>query len=121
MAASLPRSEISWLIPLGENMLRKMVGNLLYPVRVLAGRFVLPPQLTEENYVGNNGCVHTAASFATWNQIEGDYLEFGVAEGNSFIAAYQAMTRERRRHAALGFDSPEYRRWKENPPRFFPL
>ena len=85
----------------------------------MAGKFVLPPKLTEENYVGTNGCVHTAASFVTWNQIEGDYLEFGVAEGASFSAAFRALSRERRHHATMGYDSPEYRKWLAAEPRFF--
>ena len=100
-------------------MLRKMFGDFIRPIRILAGRFVLPPKLTEENYVGNNGCIHTASSFITWNQIEGDYLEFGVAEGNSFVAAYRAITRERNQHASMGYEGSEYRRWLESKPRFF--
>ncbi|MDX2034333.1 MAG: TylF/MycF/NovP-related O-methyltransferase [Blastocatellia bacterium] len=100
-------------------MFRKLIGDVLRPVRVLAGKFVLPPKLTEENYVGTNGCVHTAASFVTWNQVAGDYLEFGVAEGQSFAAAFRAITRERRIHAGMGYDGPEYRQWLAAEPRFF--
>lgn len=99
-------------------MLKTLLENFLRPLRVMAGRFVLPPQLTERNYVGTNGCVHTAASFITWNQIEGDYLEFGVAEGNSFAAAYRSIMRERREHAAMGYQGQDYQRWLDNPPRF---
>ena len=32
--------------------------------------------------------ISSAAEFVVFNQIEGDYLEFGVQEGNSFTQAY---------------------------------
>lgn len=79
----------------------------------------LPPQPPVPNYTGPHGCLRAAASFVAWNQVEGDYLEFGVAAGDSFIAAFLALESERREHAALGFDSPEYNRWKHDPPRYF--
>jgi hypothetical protein len=70
------------------------------------------------SYIGRHGCLNAAMSFVTWNQVEGDYLEFGVWKGDSFTAAYHALHYNRRRHLTLGYDSPEYRRWKDNPPRF---
>lgn len=66
----------------------------------------LPP-----NYIGAHGCIHTAASFAAWNQIGGDYLEFGVWEGRSFAAAYHEILAQRSRHLRKGYSSPEYDEW----------
>jgi len=90
--------------------------GLLRSLRSRARRIVslLNPSLT-----GRHGCIHTGASFVTWNQIEGDYLEFGVYRGESLAEAYHSLDRNRRDHAANGFDSPEYTRWQAAPPRFF--
>lgn len=79
---------------------------------------LLPPPETV-NFTGLHGCLRAGASFVTWNQIEGDYLEFGVAGGESFVAAARALIAGRAMHAELGFDSPDYERWKDSPPRFF--
>lgn len=96
-------------------MLKDFLRKVLLPIRRLAGKFILPPGGT---YIGRHGCIHAASSFITWNQIEGDYLEFGVWEGASFIAAYHAVRDQRRRHFTYGYDTADYRRWKDNPPRF---
>lgn len=95
-----------------------MLRRLIYDkgirfLRERAGRLVFT------KYVGQDGCINAAMSFATWNQVEGDYLEFGVWQGKSFAAAYHALMYNRRRHFAKSYDSPEYRRWKEASPRFF--
>ena len=71
------------------------------------------------NYVGDNGCIRAAASFAAWNQIPGDYLEFGVWRGYSFTTAYHEITQQRRNHLRLGYTSLEYDAWKASNPRFF--
>jgi hypothetical protein len=89
-------------------MLRAFVRKLIRPVR----------DSTTDNYVGRHGCLHAAASFIAWNQVEGDYLEFGVYRGDSFAEAYRAITREREQHRSYGYDGPEYRRWLEHAPRF---
>lgn len=100
-------------------MLGPFLRKMIRPLRVMAGRFVLPPEWAAENYVGAHGCLHTAAAFVTWNQVEGNYLEFGVYRGDSFAAAYHSISGNRARHLARGFDDADYRRWKDNPPRFF--
>ncbi len=97
-------------------MLKEALKRVLLPLRHLAGEFVILPGA---NYIGNHGCINAASSFITWNQIEGDYLEFGVWEGESFVAAYRAIMEQRRRHLSYGYDTPEYRRWIATPPRFF--
>jgi O-methyltransferase len=71
------------------------------------------------NYIGDNGCLRAAASFVAWNQVEGDYLEFGVWRGYSFVAAYHEILRQRAAHRRFGFESPEYARWQAARPRFF--
>ncbi len=93
-------------------MLRQILTVMARAFPSLAGK------LLYSNYIGRHGCLNTAMSFVTWNQVEGDYLEFGVWEGSSFEAAYHALHYNRRRHLAYGYDTPEYRRWKEHPPRF---
>jgi hypothetical protein len=90
--------------------------GLLRALRLLARRMV---GLETRILTGKHGCIRTGAAFVTWNQIEGDYLEFGVYQGESLTEAYRALDRGRREHAAYGFDSPEYRRWQASPPRFF--
>lgn len=87
---------------------------LIWAHQSFLGFLRLPPQ-----YVGNHGCIRTAASHIAYNQIEGDYFEFGVYQGSSFVAAYHEIMRKRREHGQLGYDSPEYNQWKANMPRFF--
>ena len=75
----------------------------------------------QTNYTGAHGCIRTGASFAAWNQIEGDYLEFGVFRGDSLAAAFLAMESERQqviRHAESATDD-DYQRWQKSPPRYF--
>ena len=53
-----------------------------------------------------------------WNQVPGDYLEFGVYRGTSFAEAYRAIWANRekvRQH--IGGD--EIQKWYDNKPRFF--
>ena len=89
---------------------------MIGPLRRLVRRVVLS---AEDSYTGEHGCIYTGASFVTWNQVEGDYLEFGVYRGESLVAAYRSLGKNRREHIASGFDSAEYQRWRESPPRFF--
>lgn len=84
----------------------------------MAGRFAIP---AEVNYTGPHGCLKTGASFVSWNQVEGDYLEFGVFRGDSLAAAYHALESERAQviaHSA-GASDDEFKRWAQHPPRMF--
>lgn len=93
---------------------------MLHPLRVALGKFAILPEPENGNYIGEHGCIHTAASFITWNQVEGDYLEFGVYRGDSFARAYTAILGHRERHARLMPNAtPEYRAWQARRPRFF--
>jgi len=75
---------------------------------------MIPP-----NYVGDNGCIRAGASFIAANQIEGDYLEFGVWRGYSFVPAFHSVTQSRLDHFQLGYASDKYNSWKNSPPHFY--
>lgn len=96
--------------------MKRLIKKLIHPLRVLAGRFVIP----ERSFVGSHGCLQTAASFAAWNQVEGDYLEFGVFRGASFVAAFHAIERSRKTVSRAASDSSaELSRWLADRPRYF--
>jgi O-methyltransferase len=95
--------------------MRSLIKRVLKPVRELAGHFVLD----NSNYIGGNGCIHTAASFIAWNQVEGDYLEFGVFRGGSFSAAFLAIERQRRIVTAEMPKSAAFVQWLAAKPRYF--
>lgn len=95
--------------------MRETIKRLLLPLRRLMGRFALD----ENNYTGAHGCIHTAASFIAWNQVEGDYLEFGVFRGESFADAFRAIERNRRVVARSVSRSEAFTAWLEREPRYF--
>jgi len=102
--------------------MKSVLAKALHPLRVMAGRFAIS---TETNYTGAHGCLKTGASFVSWNQVEGDYLEFGVFRGDSLAAAYHALEKERALVIAhstgtssQGADE-EFKRWAQTPPRMF--
>jgi O-methyltransferase len=101
----------------GLLMLGSMIRRALRPLRLAAGRFVVLPD--KENYTGEHGCLHAAASFAAWNQIEGDYLEFGVYEGDSFATAYRTILNQRRHQSSFVHRPSESLGAKQPRPRFF--
>ena len=72
--------------------MRQLTKRLMQPLRLAAGWFALDPN----SYVGTDGGIRTGASFIAWNQVEGDYLEFGVFEGASFTEAFRSVERQRR-------------------------
>ncbi len=102
-------------------MPKKLIHKLLHPVRLAARRFVMLPPV-EKSYTGEHGCIRTAAQFVTWNQVPGDYCEFGVYKGDTFAVAYHTLCGLRERHRHQGFlgesNSPEYLRWQQEKPRF---
>lgn len=95
--------------------MRDLAKRLMLPLRRLAGRFVL----SDDSYTGTHGCIHTAASFIAWNQIEGDYLEFGVFRGESFSAAFRAIERNRRIVSRAVPRTESFNRWLSEKPRYF--
>jgi hypothetical protein len=77
----------------------KILKQLLHPLRNVLGRFAISPW--EERVAAleakvyelqlNNTIVYKAASFIAADKIEGDYLEFGVFRGGSFVTAYISL------------------------------
>lgn len=102
--------------------MKSLVKSLLHPLRTAAGRFVIPPEPRHLQFLGDYGCIRCAASHIAWNQVWGDYLEFGVAKGHSFAEAYHALTWWRASQYASSPQShgnPEYEAWRAAPPRLF--
>lgn len=89
---------------------------ILNPLRRLAWRMLGPPP-QGQSYVGQHGCVRCAASFLAWNQIDGDYLEFGTWEGGSFIEAYRSIWRARSDVKSF-IRTEEIESWYQKRPRF---
>jgi O-methyltransferase len=92
--------------------------SLIQKIRRLAWRILGLDTLGAQKYIGAHGCLWCSASFTAWNQVPGDYLEFGVFKGVSFIEAYRAVwaSRESVRQHIGGQD---IQRWYDNRPRFF--
>jgi hypothetical protein len=66
--------------------------SVLHPIRRAAGRFVVSQQPL------NSSIIWKAAQITSAELVEGDYLEFGVFRGDSFIQAFktiEAVYRER--------------------------
>lgn len=97
----------------GSKIRKKIVAQ----VRRIAWRVLGPVSGQSEDYVGKHGCVRCASSFVAWNQIEGDYLEFGVYEGRSFSEAYRSLWSARKRVRDF-IDNNEIRAWYATRPRF---
>src|ERR1700730_18275028 len=111
-------------------MLKYGMKQLLKPVRRIGRRILGLPTLEEQQFASLRGCLYTAAQFTRRNYVAGDYLEFGVYEGDSFIKAYHAILGPRRQHFAgsskhpthkskFGNSTAEYELWEQTKPRFF--
>jgi O-methyltransferase len=111
-------------------MLPTVAKKALRPLQSMGRKFLMLPSLETQEYVGRRACLNTAIALLTRNQVAGDYAEFGVWEGGSFITAYRALTESRRDYTRLMDEStthlrryskstPEYERWKQWHPRFF--
>lgn len=86
--------------------------------RRIIWRVIGPPLNSGREYVASHGCVRCAASFLAWNQVPGDYLEFGVFEGQSFTETYRSIWRERDEvHRYI--EGNEVDEWYNDRPRFF--
>ncbi|MDA1016528.1 MAG: hypothetical protein O3A00_18990 [Planctomycetota bacterium] len=72
-------------IPL-KRRLRTHLARGLRPLREFLGKVVKHPELSN---------VDAAARFKAW-QLEGDYLEFGVFTGRTFVEAYHSIKSEER-------------------------
>jgi hypothetical protein len=101
---------------------------LLAPLRRAAGSFVQPAFASVddvqriEQAIGRDSIIHKAATLIAAEQVEGDYLEFGVYQGASMIRAYHAIRQVCEQRAADDAHSAEHQRnvreqWKRM--RFF--
>ncbi len=98
--------------------MKQMLKRILYPVRKLAARFVNIDPVTFENTI-----TYKAANIIAAEKVEGDYLEFGVFTGNSFIHSYHIIKGVFEQHQKLHAgrteqDAAEIRRIWDNM-RFF--
>jgi hypothetical protein len=66
--------------------MKETVKRMLQPVRRLAARFVNVEPVTSED-----GIMRKAASLIAAENVEGDYLEFGVFRGSSLISSYDLI------------------------------
>lgn len=66
---------------------------MILPLRKFAHRFANPPvEAAPPSYIAlPESIIYKAASFAAINKVEGDYLEFGVFRGASYISAYYTL------------------------------
>ena len=95
----------------------KIIASLIRRLRQFAWRALGPAPTSSQDYVGPYGCIRCAASFLAWNQVDGDYLEFGVYRGRSFAEAFHAIWSAR--NNVRGFvDSANIEEWYERRPRF---
>jgi O-methyltransferase len=110
-------------------MLRYQVKKWLEPVRLWPRRVLLLPGIEEQSFVSTRGCLYRACQFVSRNYIAGDYLEFGVWQGDSFTKVYHFLSRLRADHDAwlnrrpthasqTGSASPEYDGWRNWKVRF---
>ena len=92
----------------------KWIINNLYkylkarPIRY--NRYVLRLKNEILNYDYRENAIYLFMDYIRSNRIKGDYLEFGVSEGNTFIAAYhfaKAMGKNLEKMRFVGFDSFE--------------
>ncbi len=99
-------------------MAGKLKRKLVNAARRILWRILGPSSPDSRDYVAAYGCIRCASSFLAWNQIDGDYLEFGVYEGRSFAEAYRSIWSARERvRRFVGTDDIE--RWYADRPRFF--
>ena len=76
--------------------MKKVIKKIVRPIRALLTKIliepeVLGPHISKQVWRDTNA-FRWAAAYAVKNQIRGDYLEFGVWKGNSFIEAYRQIS-----------------------------
>jgi O-methyltransferase len=87
-------------LPFSRNLLNDLLdwysrffpSRLLLPLSLPMGR-----ELKTRHHVTyeNARMIETAFAFASYNEVEGDYLEFGVFRGRTFVTAWDAACRYR--------------------------
>ena len=73
--------------------MRGALKQIILPLRKAARWFVNPlSEVSPSNHVASrDSIIYKAASFAAVNKVKGDYLEFGVFRGGSYISAYYTL------------------------------
>ncbi|MEW6355235.1 MAG: TylF/MycF/NovP-related O-methyltransferase [Planctomycetota bacterium] len=66
--------------------MKHTLRRIIYPIRKLAAKFV-----NVNSIAYGNSIIHKAATLVASEGIEGDYLEFGVCAGGTFINSYQVI------------------------------
>lgn len=67
--------------------MKRMIKKMVYPLRKMAGRFILDP-----NPLSSPRPIDLAANYICAQAVDGDYLEFGTFRGFSFIDAYNSIS-----------------------------
>jgi O-methyltransferase len=65
-----------------------------------------------------NGCLRVGVRFVCWNQVPGDFLEFGCGSGRSFIESYD-LFRSTRASVAAELNAADRATFERTKPRFF--
>jgi len=69
--------------------MQKYIKQMIRPWRRMAGRFVIADSYRTERFFRP---IYLASEFVCAEYVPGDYLEFGIFRGDSFVAAYHAIT-----------------------------
>ena len=78
-------------------MIKNFFKKFLYPLRKLATQFILKDDLFPSP-------INLAATYIHFEDVEGDYLEFGCFKGYSFIKAYNCITSAPKKYSS--FEKP---------------
>lgn len=103
---------------MAQHNVKNINKSIAARTRQLAWRVLGLNSVRSESFIGQHGCIRCAASFLAWNQVDGDYLEFGVYRGGSFAEAYRAIWNARN-NVRNHIGSLEIERWYQSRPRFF--
>lgn len=76
--------------------MKRLIKNIIYPLRKLAASFVEVDRPISEHRI-----IFKAANIVVSEKIEGDYLEFGVFTGRSFIDAYNTLSTVFKYHSGM--------------------
>ena len=76
-------------------MTKRLLKQFARPFRELLGRAIIipPSRQLPIDWVANMGLMTKVAHFIASNKVDGDYLEFGVFRGNSFVESYRSIKR----------------------------
>jgi len=83
--------------------LRATIESLIRPLRKAAGRFMISPAPSKETIF------YKAAHITSAEHVKGDYMEFGVFRGASFVSAFKALQLVYNERARSAFHEADYR------------